>query len=486
MALPKSKILLDAIAQGRRYAPAKEQAAQLLADVFAERYHADDWKHFQARTPLLRGDDQASWAGWILAENPASGAYQGTSFVWFPGDEGSVAVLCVGTGGFGPDAHILARPGHRRRLHALARLHAGQLWVKPDFLDLEARVPEAISRDWPAIEAALRVYGNVTYAACPVRDLSTREAVEDLLDLFFHEHRVRLKGEVRERFARRRSAILSSLFPHLAEDDVARILQQRRFVILQGPPGTGKTRLAERVARRYGDPTTVQFHPARTYEDFVIGLAPHASGDQLAFEVRAGDLLRADRRAREHGRHVLLIDEINRGDLSRVLGEAIYLFEAGEPDRSVELPHPFDGERRFGLAPGLMVLGTRNTADRSIARIDLAIRRRFAFLDLWPDLDVVEAQGDEVAAECFRDTLEVFTEYADDAGIDLTPGHAYFLDPRPDLGVADRPRRLADRLRYELVPLLRSYVEERLLGPATSEVEGLADRIETRLREAGS
>jgi 5-methylcytosine-specific restriction protein B len=486
MPLVKSKALLDAMLAGRAYAPSKEEATQLLADVFAERYHTDDWKHFQARTPLLRGEDHASWAGWILAENPTSGAYQGTSVVWFPGDSGSVAVLCVGTGGFGPDAHILARPGHRRRLHALARLHPDRLWVKPDFLDLEARVPEATSRAWPAIEAALRIYGNVIYAACPVRNASSWEAVEDLLDLFFQEHRVRLKGEVKERFASRHSAILSSLFPRLAEDDVARILEERRFLILQGPPGTGKTRLAEHVAHRYGDPTTVQFHPARTYEDFVIGLAPHASGSQLAFEVRAGDLLRANRRAREQGRHVLFIDEINRGDLSRVLGEAIYLFEVGEPDRTVELPHPFDGERRFGLAPGLMVLGTRNTADRSIARIDLAIRRRFAFLDVWPDLDAVEAQGDAMASEAFRDTLEVFTEFADDAGIDLTPGHAYFLDPRPDLAATDRPRRLAERLRYELVPLLRSYVEERLLGPATSELEGLADRLEARVRGAGS
>jgi 5-methylcytosine-specific restriction protein B len=132
-----------------------------------------------------------------------------------------------------------------------------------------------------------------------------------------------------------------------------------------------------------------------------------------------------------------------------------------------------------------MVLGTRNTADRSLARIDLAIRRRFAFLSMWPDLESVKEQGDPLGQECFEDSLSVFTEHAEEAGLDLTPGHAYFLDPRPDLPGQDRPLRIARRLRYELVPLLRSYVEERLLGPASGEVEGLADRIEARLAEVG-
>src|SRR5690606_35860898 len=99
----RTTALLEAMIAGRGYAPSKEQAVELLDGVFGERYHADDRKHFQVRVPLLRGEDQASWAGWILAENPTSGAYQGTSFVWFPGEGGSVAVLCVGTGGFGAD-----------------------------------------------------------------------------------------------------------------------------------------------------------------------------------------------------------------------------------------------------------------------------------------------------------------------------------------------------------------------------------------------
>lgn len=481
--------LIEALAQGRQYSPAKrEDVEALLHAVFDERFNVNDRKHFQVRNVLLKGEDQAAWAGWIPADNPTSGAYQGTSLVWFPGDDGSVLNLCIGTGGFGPDAHVLGRPGHRRRLQALARLHPGRLWVKPDFLDLQGEVPDAVHQDWPSIDSALRTYRNYIYAAVAVRGAEDRNVVEDLIDLYFAEHSVRTKGTVTQRWEQRRSAMLESLFPRHSEEEVAKLLEDRRFVVLQGPPGTGKTRLGLLIAQRYGQPTQVQFHPARTYEDFVIGLAPQTHGDALAFEVRAGDLLRANQAAQSasDGKHVLFIDEINRGDLSRVLGESIYLFEAGEPDRVVDLPHSFHGERQLRLAPGLMVLGTRNTADRSIARIDLAIRRRFAFLDIWPDLGVVAEQDDELARRCFEDTLDTFTEHADDTSLDLVPGHAYFLDPRPDLGAEDRQARVARRLRYELVPLLRSYVEERLMGPATSEVEGLTDRIETRLRNSAT
>src|SRR5207249_4376919 len=101
----------------------------------------------------------------------------------------SVAILGIGTGGFGSDVHILGRPGHRRRLQALARLHGNRLWVKPDPLDLNSTVPDPVRRSWPSIDAALKAYdrpGNaVIYAATAVRDRShaEREVVEDLMDL---------------------------------------------------------------------------------------------------------------------------------------------------------------------------------------------------------------------------------------------------------------------------------------------------------------
>jgi 5-methylcytosine-specific restriction protein B len=349
-------------------------------------------------------------------------------------------------------------------------------------------VPDPIRREWPRIDAVIRAYdqpGNaVIYAAVAITEGSPAEldVVEDLMDLFAHEHQVRMKGDVKPRWDARRSAMLGQVFPGRNDDEVAALLEERRFLVLQGPPGTGKTRLARRIAARYGDSTVVQFHPARTYEDFVVGLAPQPAESGLRFDVRSGDLLRANRAAKDRT-HVLLIDELNRGDLARVLGEAIFLFEVGEPDRTIDLAHEFErGNHRLRLEPGLRVLATLNTADRSIARINIAIRRRFAFLEIWPDLAAVREEGIPLAIASFEDVIETFTEHVDEAGLSLVPGHAYFLDPRPDLNVAERAKRVHGRLRHELLPLLRAYVDDRLLGPATSEIEGLADRIAGRLR----
>jgi len=455
---------------------------ELLWDVYDERFHSAAYQReaYQLRTNLQTGADKASYAGWITADNPTSGPYQGTSFVWFPGEDGSVAVLVIGTDGFGKDTHILGRPGHMRRLKALSRIHGGDVWVKPDLLDLTADVPTAISDSWPEIDAALRSYKHVIYAATAVRSEADAERVADLLDLFFHEHGTPLTGPARKRWEERTAQIAAHVFPSVELSDVEALLRERRFVVLEGPPGTGKTRLAFQIADDVGSSTRIQFHPARTYEDFVVGLFPTPTSDGLAFEVRPGDLLRANREAAAK-EHVLFIDEINRADLGRVLGEAVALFEVGSEQRSLRLPHqPAGYPEELTLADGMMVLATRNTADRTIARLDVAIRRRFAFVPMWPQFEVVRAEECDLAIHCFEDTLSTFTEYADEETLKLVPGHAYFLDPRPDEDPGRRRARVANRLTYELLPLLREYVSERLCGAATLEVAGLADRIEAR------
>lgn len=477
--------LVDGMAQGRRWERMgdTESVRELLERVYDERCHRA--KHYrdayQLRVNLQRKDDAASYAGWITADNPTSGPYQGTSFVWFPGEHGSVAVLVIGTNGFGADAHILGRPGHRRRLKALSRLHSGCIWVKPDLLDMATEVPDLVAQDWPEIAAALKSYSRVIYAATAVKSAADAQRVADLLDLFYDEHGTPLTGKARDRWLERRDAIAGAIFPSTDETSVLELLRERRFVILEGPPGTGKTRLAWQLADRIGSSTRIQFHPARTYEDFVVGLFPRPAEHGLAFEVRPGDLLKANHAAAEQ-EHLLVIDEINRADLGRVLGEAIVLFESGEGGRVVRLPHqPAGYSAAFSLHPGLRVVATRNTADRSIARMDLAIRRRFAFVEVWPQLDAVNEQALDLARELFVDSVQTFAEYADDETLRLVPGHAYFLDPRPDLPLSGREQRVASRLKLELLPLLRDYLDERLCGGASEAVAGLADRIEARL-----
>jgi 5-methylcytosine-specific restriction protein B len=326
-----------------------------------------------------------------------------------------VAVLVIGTDGFGADAHILGRPGHRRRLKALSRRHGGRIWVKPDLLDIATAVPDAVWSDWPEIPSALNSYARVIYAATPVRSAEDGERVADLLDLFFDEHRTPLTGKAKERWNRRTQGDHRRNLPELERRGCAGAPARATFRRPRGPrpararPGShGASRT--RSALPPGS-SSIRRAPTRT-SSWACSLGPVGSG--LAFEVRPGDLLRANQAA-GRGEHVLVVDEINRADLGRVLGESILLFEAGDGDRAVNLPHVPEGYPEvLRLHPNLRVLATRNTADRSIARMDVAIRRRFAFVEVWPQLGAVEAEGLDFAQALFTDAVYTFAEYADE------------------------------------------------------------------------
>jgi len=170
-------------------------------------------------------------------------------------------------------------------------------------------------------------------------------------------------------------------------------LKRKKHFVFQGPPGTGKTFLAERLARMLlsgsrGIRDTVQFHPSYAYEDFMQGIRPEVVKGQLAFQLVPGRFLEFCRRAAALPRSepcVMIIDELNRANLSRVFGELMYLLEYR--DREVPLAA---GGQRFHVPENVFVLGTMNTADRSIALVDHALRRRFTFVFLGPEYDVLE------------------------------------------------------------------------------------------------
>ena len=175
---------------------------------------------------------------------------------------------------------------------------------------------------------------------------------------------------------------------------IAKLLDDKRQVIFQGPPGTGKTYAARELARFLAESdervTLVQFHPSYAYEDFVQGYRPTLTAGQAGFELRDGPLVTAAAAARTEpdALHFLIIDEINRGNLAKVLGELYFLLEYR--DEEMRLQYASAEDDPFSLPENLYIIGTMNTADRSIALVDLALRRRFHFVEFHPDKAPVE------------------------------------------------------------------------------------------------
>lgn len=169
-----------------------------------------------------------------------------------------------------------------------------------------------------------------------------------------------------------------------------RAIKRKGQAVLYGPPGTGKTYVAEHLARHLigggdGFKDLVQFHPAYAYEDFIQGIRPQSDDDGgLKYPLVQGKFLKFCERARScTGTCVLIIDEINRANLSQVFGELMYLLEYRDEEIALA------GGGNFRIPENVLIIGTMNTADRSIALVDHALRRRFAFLRLQPDHDVL-------------------------------------------------------------------------------------------------
>ena len=177
-------------------------------------------------------------------------------------------------------------------------------------------------------------------------------------------------------------------------ENIDKLLDDKKQVIFQGPPGTGKTYVARELANHLAGSedcvTLVQFHPSYAYEDFVRGFRPAILNDQPGFELKDGPLLEAAKRAEAepNEKHFLIIDEINRGNLAKVFGELYFLLEYR--DEAITLQYQRDGEEKFSLPSNLYIIGTMNTADRSIALVDLALRRRFYFVEFHPDDEPVK------------------------------------------------------------------------------------------------
>ena len=230
-----------------------------------------------------------------------------------------------------------------------------------------------------------------------------------------------------------------------------RAIEHKKQAVIYGPPGTGKTYIAERLARHLvgggdGFLETVQFHPAYAYEDFIQGIRPGTNRDgQLEYPMKSGRFVEFCVKARAcEGRCVLIIDEINRANLSRVFGELMFLLEYR--DREV----PLAGGNRLSIPSNVRIIGTMNTADRSIALVDHALRRRFAFLALYPNYDLLLRfhQGSEFDPRGLIAVLRDLNRQIDNRHYEL--GITFFL-------LSDVRARIEDVWRMEVEPYLEEY-----------------------------
>lgn len=247
--------------------------------------------------------------------------------------------------------------------------------------------------------------------------------------------------------------------------EIVELLREKKQVIFYGPPGTGKTYLARRLARALvnedeGRYRLVQFHPSYSYEDFFEGYRPITDTDgQLTYELRQGPFARMSEIAESSpaAEHVMIIDEINRANLPKVFGELLYLLEYRDDPAYTQ----YRPDEPFTVPEKLYLIGTMNTADRSIALVDAAMRRRFHFVPFFPHEGEVAGllrrwldarQGPRWVADLLDQVNEELRN--DLGGPHLQIGPSYFMVDQLD---APKVERI---WKYSVHP----YIEEQLFG----------------------
>ena len=254
-------------------------------------------------------------------------------------------------------------------------------------------------------------------------------------------------------------------------------LRDKKNLILQGPPGTGKTWLAKKLAfaliGRKDDSRVrrLQFHPSLSYEDFIRGFRPSNDG---ALRLIDGPFLEAvaSANADAENDYVMVVEEINRGNPAQVFGEILTLIEADKrsEEYALALAYPRSKDERMHLPPNLHIIGTMNVADRSIAMVDLALRRRFAFVDLEPTLGDVWRNW--VSEQCgisldFLATIErrlnvLNEQIASDRslGPQFRVGHSV-VTPPPGTTIGNPAEWFKQVVETEIGPLLDEYWFDR-------------------------
>ena len=368
---------------------------------------------------------------------------------------------------------VIAKQG-RKRILGMGLVKSGYQYREGE------RYPNVREVDWIRADPTEWPGSGITPKTLTEIDMaswaSTRELVLNYLDL----------GDVTSVVAEEEGAALSESYGvlNIVSDGsfllgselngLLATLKRKKNLILQGPPGTGKTWLAKRLAfalmgrKDYSRMRAVQFHPNLSYEDFVRGWRP-TGGSDGRLQLADGPFLEMVEDARNSTYpHVLVIEEVNRGNPAQVFGELLTLMEADKrsPEDALELSYRrFHGERVY-VPPNLFVIGTMNIADRSLAIVDMALRRRFAFFDMDPQfnarwkswlLNQCGFDGEFIDRLSRRiEDLNATIESDPALGPQFRVGHS-FLTPSANADVSDSDSWYDQVVQTELSPLIREY-----------------------------
>lgn len=482
--------------------------------------------------------NRAAYFGCVNLGENSSGLYFDLSIVIFPGnEEGSttkdpneqpeekwIIALAVGTQGYKNDGDLAAMPGIQRLFKKY--LPENNAFIKYNFLDITSRdgfLTFVNENELPgSLDKAIGEYANLVLVAStftPSKD-NDDDIAKDIIRRYL---------AVYSKFLRRwpsnndtRNAVDAALkldssqttSKSMDEEDernVKALLEQRKYVVLQGAPGTGKTRLAKKIADedKGSQVFFTQFHAETTYSDFIYGILPNTESNTLSYRPHYGVFINAIEAAekemeQENPKSVyLIIDEINRANLSNVLGSAFYLFEPTMSESNVEV-EVCPGLKISKLPDNLYVIATMNTADRSLAVVDFALRRRFAWYTLYPHvIDMSENEKYAFCDDVYNKIADIFEKYATDEELSLQPGHAYFIVNKDSYNaisdtISDTKKKEAannnkqlskkenkeikektevkvmeNRIRYEIMPLIKEYLNDGMIYRSRDEFVNL-------------
>ena len=406
---------------------------------------------------------KGAYFGFIRDEEEYSGGYHDYSLVFFPQIDGKACVVAFGVGslGFANDYDIATLPWVRR-LFSKLRKEGCQAYFKNDFSDIENSsldLMAEIKENYPDLKKVIDTYKKVLPAS-QILDFS--DETNDKANLLTIKRWIATYALIRNWANKTQMKTVKKFLPQdnrkqLEPYQIDYILRHDKFVVLQGAPGTGKTYSALEVARKYEIVHFEQFHAETTFSDFVYGIRPVLNADKLLYEPNEGVLYRAIKSAQDNpNKNVLLIiDEINRANLSNVLGPVFYLFEKNQSNHNYTIKVG-DADLK-ALPENLFVIATMNTADRSLAVVDFALRRRFTWLTLKPH----EIHNLDFQKDYFNDFESLFQKYATDDELNLQPGQSYFI--------AKDENEMKERLEYEIMPLMKEYFNEGYLLKAKDE-----------------